>query len=105
MKIDFLRTGGVTGMRLAVTLDTDLLPPDEADCLRCMIADARFFDQLPSRRASGSGADRFHYRITVLDGDRTKQVEVDEPSVQEEFQPLLDYLIASARKGRKAKSS
>jgi hypothetical protein len=95
----------VAGIRLTATLDTDDLPPDEADHLRQLIADASFFDQPASRKLPGPGADRFRYQVTVEEGDRIKKVELDESSVRETFRPLLDYLTDCARARQRMKRS
>ena len=105
MKIQFARTGGVAGIRLTATLDSESLPPEEADRLRRLIAAASFFEQPPSRHSRIGGADRFQYEVTVEEGDRIKKVELDESSVPETLQPLLDYLVDSARKAQKIKRS
>ena len=105
MKVEFVRTGGVAGIRLTAALDTEMLPPEEADRLRRLIAAASFFDQPTSRRSSIREADRFQYRVRVEDGDRIKTVEMDESSVPEAFRPLLDYLIDSARSRQRMKRS
>ena len=103
MKVEFARTGGVAGIRLTATLDTEMLPPEEADHLRHLIAAASFFDQPSSRRSPTQGPDRFQYRVTIEDGDRIKTVEVDESSVSGPLQPLLDYLVDSARTPQRKK--
>ena len=105
VKVEFFRSGGVAGIRLTATLDTEMLPPDEADRLRRLIAAASFFDQPSSRQSPKRRADRFQYQVTVEEGDRVKKVELDESSVPEALQPLLDYLSDCARAGRKVKSS
>jgi hypothetical protein len=105
VKVQFVRTGGVAGIRLTATLDTETLPADEADRLRRLVAAARLFDQPASRPSPAPETDRFQYRVTVEEGDRTKRVELDESSIPDTFRPLLDYLIDSARTGRKIKRS
>ena len=92
-------------MRLTATLDTEMLPPDEADRLRRLIAAASFFDQPSSRQSPIRRADRFQYQVTIEDGDRIKKVELDESSVPETLQPLLDYLVDMARTAHKIKRS
>ncbi len=103
MKVEFARTGGVAGIRLTATLDTEMLPPEEADHLAHLIAAASFFDQPSSRRSPTQGPDRFQYRVTIEDGDRVKRVEMDEASTPKTFQPLLDYLIDRARGAQRNK--
>ncbi len=105
MKVEFARTGGVAGIRLTATLDTEMLPPEEADHLRHLIAAASFFDQPSSRRSPTQGPDRFQYRVTIEDGDRVKRVEMAEVFIPETFQPLLDYLVDRARAAQRKKRS
>ena len=90
-------------MRLTVTLDTEQLPPEEANRLSRLIAAAALFDQPPSLKSGAPGADRFQYRVTVEEGERRKKVEMDESSAPKALRPLLDYLIDSARARRKTK--
>ena len=105
MKVEFARTGGVGGIRLTATLDTEVLPPEEGARLRRLITASSFFDQPTSRASPPRGADRFQYQVTVEDGDRIKKVEIDESSVPTAFRPLLDYLVDLARTAQKIKRS
>ena len=105
MKVEFCRTGGIAGTRLTAVLDTERLPPQEADRLRRLISAASFFDQPISLKSSTSGADRFQYQVTVEEGDRIKKVEIDESCVPRTFKPLIDYLLNSCRARQKKKSS
>ena len=106
MKIEFSRTGGVAGVHLRGTFDTDELPAEQADRLRRLVSAAAALDQ-PSvlTSSTSSGADRFQYRVTITDGDRIKTVEMGESSIPRTLQPLLDYLTDLARIARKLKRS
>jgi hypothetical protein len=100
MRIDLVRTGGFAGMRVATTVNTETLPPDEAHALRESVDAARFFD-LPSVAASPApGADRFHYKITVELEGRRHTVELGEAAAPEALQALLERLTALARAAR-----
>ncbi len=103
VKVQFARTGGFAGMRLMASVDTETLPPEEADRLRRLIARAAFFEQLTSLRSATPAPDRFQYRVTVEEGDRRKTVELDESSIPKSVRPLLDYLVDSARAGRRTR--
>ena len=92
-------------MRLTTALDTEMLSPEEADRLNRLIAAAAFFDQPASLKSATPGPDRFQYHVTVEEGGRKKQVEMDESSVPETCRPLLDYLLDSARARQKVKRS
>ena len=92
-------------MRLTTALDTEMLSPEEADRLSRLIAAAAFFDQPNLLKSATPGPDRFQYRVTVEEGGRKKQVEMDESSVPKTFRPLLDYLLDSARARPKKRGS
>jgi len=104
MKIDFLRSGGFAGIRLATQIDTDTLPSTEADRLCRLIEAARVFDLPATLKSSLPGGDRFQYRLKVEDGPRRKEVVADEAAVPESLRPLIDYLADWARSSQKRKS-
>jgi hypothetical protein len=100
MIIHYERTGGFAGMRMEATIDTEKLPPAEAQILENELASADFFN-LPAKTSSpGPGADRFTYRITVESGDRSHTVEAGEASAPERLLPLIERLNDLARSAR-----
>lgn len=104
MKIDFTRSGGFAGMRLAAQIDTDTLPSTEADRLRRLIEEAHVFDLPATLKSKTPGGDRFQYRIMVEEGGKRKELFADEAAVPEPLRPLLDYLTDWARSSRKRKT-
>ncbi len=98
MQIYFERSGGFAGIRFQTSVNTEELPPQQADPLRDMVYNASFFD-LPQQleQVSPRGADRFTYRLTVTDGERTHTIELGDANVPEKLQPLLQQLTAIAR--------
>ncbi len=93
MRIHLERTGGFAGRRVEVSLDSSSLPPTQAKRLRTLIARSHFFD-LPIRLTSISDTpDRFHYRITVEEDDKSHTVEAAEAEVPGQMRPLLDWLL------------
>lgn len=100
MRISFERSGGVAGMRLAVTFDTDTLSEAEANELGKLVGDARFFDQPQHPTRPGPGADQFHYSLTVEAEGRRRTVETDDGAAPAELRPLLDWLVRFARRQR-----
>lgn len=97
MKIYFRQTGGIAGMRLSATLDTETLPPGKARALEKLVARAHFFD-LPSKiPPPGPGADRFQYVITVESGRRCHTVELIDGAIPKALEPLLQALREAAR--------
>ena len=92
MRIRFERTGGFSGRRLQLSLDSSSLPQPKARQLRALLSRSRFFE-LPVRMlAKSTEPDRFHYRITVEEEDRSHTVEAAEAAVPVEMRPLLDWL-------------
>jgi len=85
-------------MRTAVTLDTDTLPPEEARKLHEMVDASGFFNLPEKFPASTRGADYFVYRLTVEKEGRKHTVEVSDPAVPAALRPLLQSLVAYARK-------
>ena len=97
MRIYFERSGGFTGIILAVELDTSRLPNEEARQLEDMVASLDFF-KLPEQFTSPNpGVDRFEYKITVSKGFRRHTVLVSESVTPEAMRPLLETLQTAAR--------
>ncbi|MBI3244583.1 MAG: hypothetical protein HYZ49_20070 [Chloroflexi bacterium] len=99
MKIMFERSGGVAGMRVTTTVNTDTLPANEAQMLREMVDKAKFFD-LPAVLAApkSNNADRFQYKLTVEVGNRRHTVETGETAAPPTLQPLIQRLGEMAKK-------
>jgi hypothetical protein len=100
MRIDFERTGGFANVRLAASIDTATLPPDQAATLHRLIDEAHFFD-LPAKFPSPPNvADQFNYRVTIEDAGKKHTVEVSETSTSPVLQALLQQLTLLARATR-----
>jgi hypothetical protein len=65
MRFHFVRTGGFAGLRLAATIDTEVLPEEECELLMDELDNANFFELPSVLEASSGGADRFQYEVTV----------------------------------------
>ncbi len=99
MHIQFERTGGFTGIRLAVKLTDADLPEDEWQTLQSELQQAGFFE-LPPKIAGTGQPDRFTYQVTVETETRSHTVEFGEDSVPGRVQPLIQHLNLLARKHR-----
>jgi hypothetical protein len=100
MLIEFERTGGFAGMRLAATIDTASLQPNEAQVLHDLVVDAGFFDLPAHIERRDKGADRFHYVLTVQASGQQHTIEVGESAISDALRPLIDKLTMLARSGR-----
>ncbi len=96
MKVKLERSGGLANVRRSVTVDASALPPERADQLRRLVADANLstFPEHPTPLAGRP--DRFIYRLTVEDDAGARAVTVSEDSASEEMQRLLDWVQATA---------
>jgi hypothetical protein len=103
MRIEFQRSGGFAGLRLATTVDVDKLPADEAAELKRLVDAADFF-RLPATLKATRGADQFTYRLTVEAGNRQHTVEVSENAAPESLRPLLQRLATLARTAPRSSS-
>jgi len=100
MKINYERTGGFGGMRIALDLDLHTLPDDEALALEDMVKEADFF-HLDQSFDQGMLADGFQYAITIDGGRKKRTIRFSESSVPDVLRPLLDELLMRARSQRR----
>lgn len=102
MHIQFVRTGGFAGLRMATEIDSESLSPEELQMLREALDNAQFFNLPEQMMSDMRGADRFQYEITVEDGGRQHTVQTNEASMPEEMQPLVSQLelLARSRRGQ-----
>jgi len=98
MKIDFVRSGGFAGLRLAVAVDTDMLPAEDASRILQLVEAAGFFDQKPGPDQF-SEIDRFEYRLRIeSQALGTRAATLSESAVPDQLRPLLDFLTGLALK-------
>lgn len=104
MIVRYRQSGGMTGGKLDVTVDTDELSGDEAEEL-VRLLDAADLASLPRFRLPllpASGFDVFVYAIDVRDSDRRWRVRFDDTQATAEVRPLVAFLAARAM-GRQPK--
>jgi hypothetical protein len=102
MKVYLERSGGFAGMVTSTNVDTQTLPPNEAQEIQCLIENSHFFE-LPSQSPQTSktrkgAADYFIYKITVQDGKREHSVQANDINMQPNIKPLIDFLIRHSQK-------
>jgi predicted secreted protein len=92
------RTGGIAGLRMTVTLNTESLPLEDAHNLHQMVEDAGFFSLPEKLPEPNTGADLFNYKLTVekfalsFSEGKKHTVEVDQLNIPENLQPLIQAL-------------
>lgn len=100
MRIYFVRSGGLAGIRMTTTIDSEMLSPEEVQKLREMLEAAGFFDLPPIIAPNAPGADRFQYELTVESEDRQHTVEIYESAIPAELRPVLEWLTQKAFMGK-----
>lgn len=97
MRIEFERSGGVTGLRLAATIEADSLSKEDSDEVCRLVEEARFFD-LPTRVAGpATQRDQFSYKVTVETGAQRHTVVLENSEPPPQLRPLVDWLSRAAR--------
>jgi hypothetical protein len=92
MKVSVVRGGGLAGVVETTTADSERLSADDAARLRHKVGEAGFFELPGEAPRSGGGADRFHYAVTVEDGDRAHTVRRAEADVPEALGALITWV-------------
>jgi hypothetical protein len=104
LRIQWERTGGFAGMRIAATMDSESLSLEHARQLRELIEAAGFFE-LPEEMAGPvglGGADRFLYTLTVEMEGRRHTVHTSEAAAPPEVRSLILWLTRAARKAKRS---
>ena len=101
MRIHLTRTGGFLGQVLTATIDTESLPPTEAQDLETMVEVTKFFDAPSKIGTATPGADRLSYQLTIQVKGRSHTVEMGEDAVPQTLRPLIRRLMVVAHSTRR----
>ena len=97
MRITYERTGGFTGMRVAMTIDLKDLPDDQAKELGDLLDQSDFFDLPEKIMPSGSVPDQFQYTVTVEAERGSHTVRTGDVTAPDSLRPLLERLNQLSR--------
>lgn len=102
MKVYLEKSGGFAGMVTSTSVDTQLLPPNEAKEIQRLIENSQFFElasQPPqSSKTTKGAADYFTYKITIQDDKREHTVQLNDINMGPNIKPLIDFLIRHSKK-------
>lgn len=99
--IDFVRSGGVAGTKLRLSLDGAELPPEEAAELDRMASALREVGPVASDLATPRGADRYQFDISVTRGSEQHRLTLSEDQIPQGVRAVIDRLVELARQARK----
>ena len=92
MRVVVVRGGGIAGLVMTTSADSDALSPQDAEALRAKVEESGLFD-LPDRLSGPTAQpDAFDYEVTVDDGARIKRVTLTEDVVPPGVRALITWL-------------
>jgi hypothetical protein len=92
LRVTFETTGGLGGLTMTKTIDSDKLLAEQANRLRQLVDASNFFNLPTAIPYSGPIRDFFHYKLIVESEGKKHTIEVDEPAAPSELKPLLQWL-------------
>lgn len=97
--VSLIRSGGVAGLRRSASLDSASLDEERATELRRLVrkADITHLAE-PTIRAS-RGADRFHYTLSVRQGETETTLTFAEDKTPDQLRDLLEMVWRDGRPG------
>jgi hypothetical protein len=101
MHVEFIRSGGFAGIKVAGSFDTKQLLPEQGSTVDKLIEGASFFDLPEKIKPISPVADRFEYRITISSEQQTHSVNVSEAAIPDQLRPLVDYLTTLVIESKK----
>ncbi len=101
LKIQWERTGGFAGMRMAGSIDSGSLSGEEARRLHQLVEAAGFFELPEELAGPAGGADRFLYTLTVEMDGRRHTVRTGEAAAPAALGCLIRWLTNAARARRR----
>jgi len=90
MKLSFRQSGGFGGLILSCELDTEKLPPADAEELVRLVRQAAL--DAVGVRANPHGRDLVNYEIVVEDDDRSTRASFDDMTMPVSVRSLIDFL-------------
>lgn len=100
LRVSVVRTGGVAGMALRVSMDSSELDPAGAAALLSTV-DALGADPGGPRLVTpggGRGVDRFRYDILVIRGENEQRISGGEDELPEAARSLVRHLLEHGRR-------
>ena len=97
LKVQWERTGGFAGMRMAGSIDSRSLSDADARRLHELVEAAGFFELPEVLSGAAGGADRFLYTLTVEIDGRRHTVSTGEAAAPAALKSLIGWLTKAAR--------
>jgi hypothetical protein len=95
-RINFKRTGGITGREMETDIDLNELPAGEQQQLMQLITETNFFN-IPQNLIQTAIPDEHEYTITVEAGNTHHTIQTTDSTAPESLRPLLEKLSQLAK--------
>jgi hypothetical protein len=86
-------TGPIPGLSKPIVLDSNALPPQEAEEMRQLVTAAHFFELPAQQPQPQRGADYRTYTILIEDGERHHSVQFTELVADPHLRNLLAFAL------------
>jgi hypothetical protein len=93
--ISYIRTGGIPSQELAVNFDLENMRASDAERLRNLINESKFFD-IPALDVKPDGPNEFAYTITVISGNSIHTIRATDTLMPKSLRPLIEDLTELA---------
>lgn len=90
VRVALARSGGIAGVTVRASLDTDELAPEEAESVRRLV---ERIDLAAAPSAGRHRPDEFQYRLGVICDDVRHEVSMPEHALTPEIRDLVRYVI------------
>jgi len=85
--------GPIPGLSKPIVLDSDTLPPQEAEEMRQLVTAAHFFELPAQQPLPQRGADYRSYTVTIDNGERHHSVQFTELVADPHLRDLLAFAL------------
>ncbi len=98
IRVELRRTGGFAGTEVRSSLDSTTLDPNEAADLANVVSGIDLAALTEARGGGPPVPDAMRYELTIERGTERVRVDLTEPAVPVDVRPLLQRLVAAARR-------
>jgi hypothetical protein len=97
-RINFKRTGGITGREIDRDIDLNEMPAEESQELMRLITETNFF-KIPQNMIGHAIPDEYEYTVTIDAGNTHHTIHTSDTNAPDSLRPLLEKLSTLAKEG------
>lgn len=97
-RINFKRTGGITGREIERDIDLNEMPAEESQELMRLITETNFF-KIPQNMIGHAIPDEYEYTVTIDAGNTHHTIHTSDTNAPDSLRPLLEKLSTLTKEG------